>query len=160
MSDSLLILIASLAIGIKLRVPPRALLAAAVIASAGSAAAQRVLDTGGSQPEALFVAAMVVALAAELLARQMKLPALVLSVPGIIPLVPGSLAYSAMAAMVEGDNSLAAERAVLTALSAGGVSSGLLLATALCRQLPRYGPRRALLEELSPEAQELVELQG
>ncbi|MBI3927994.1 MAG: threonine/serine exporter family protein [Armatimonadetes bacterium] len=124
---------ASAATAVSFNVPRAALWMVPVVAAAGYTLAALGMQAGMSEPEALFVAAFAVAMAAESLAGTMRLPALVTAVPGIIPLVPGSTAYAAMAAAVAGEYGLAAENTVVALLSAGGIASGLLLAAALVR---------------------------
>lgn len=99
--------------------------------------AMQALDGHFSRPGALFVAAFVVAMVAEVLARWNHVPALVFSVNGILPLVPGSVAYRGMAANVRGDYTASAELLSLALFSAGAIACGLLLAGTLWRLKPR-----------------------
>ncbi len=130
----ILILLASLSIGVLFSLPPTSLLLASVIATAGHLANQGLLSAGAAPAEAAFVGAYLVAQIAEILARFLKVPAPVLSIPGIIPLVPGSVAYRATTHFVEGRELLGMETAIHAGLTAVGIASGLLLATSLSRR--------------------------
>lgn len=130
----MLIVGASLCIGVLFGLPRRSLLLAALIATAGHLANQGLLTAGAAAAEAAFAGAYLVAQSAEILARYRKVPAPVLSIPGIIPLVPGSVAYRATVHFVEGRELLGMETAIHAGLIAVGIASGLLLATSLSRR--------------------------
>jgi uncharacterized membrane protein YjjB (DUF3815 family) len=131
----LLIFLASLAIGVLSSIPPRSLLLSSIIAVAGSMVESSMLRIGAHPQEAAFAASFAVAILAELLARKFKVPSPVLSIPGIIPLVPGSVAYRATTYMVDGKELMGAQTAIGAALTAVGIASGLLLASALSRRV-------------------------
>lgn len=130
-----LIFMASLSTGVLFALPRRALVLAALIAAAGHSWKEWLLWYGASSPEAAFLGALLVATAAEVMARIMKLPSPVLAIPGIIPLVPGSAAYRAITHVVQGREVLGAETAVSAGMVAVAIASGLLLASALSRRL-------------------------
>lgn len=130
-----LVFFASLSLGILLNLPRGSLLLASLVGVAGSAVHSALLQIGAQPQEAAFAATFAVALLAELLARQLKVPSPVLSIPGIIPLVPGSVAYRATTYLVDGKEIVGAETAIGAALTAVGISSGLLLASALSRRV-------------------------
>ncbi len=132
---TLLIFTASLSTGVLFALPRRALVLAALIAAAGHSWKEWLLWYGASPAEGAFLGAFLVALAAEVMARVMKLPSPVLSIPGIIPLVPGSTAYRAITQVVQGKEVLGAETAVSAGMVAVSIASGLLLASALSRRL-------------------------
>lgn len=96
---------------------------------------QWLLARGATAPEAAFVAAFMVAMASELLARILKVPSTVLSIPGVIPLVPGSIAYRSVVHLVKGQEILGVEFGTRAGLTAVGIASGLLLASALSRRV-------------------------
>lgn len=128
------ILIASVAIGVLFSSPRRSLLTASLIACAGFAVKEWLLILGASIPEASFGGAFFVAQGAEFLARQMKVPSVVLSIPGVIPLVPGSVAYAAVIHLVRGREVSGLQTGIEALLAAFGIASGLLLAKALSRK--------------------------
>lgn len=132
---SLLILLASLSIGVLLNMPRKSLLLSSVIAVAGFLVNDSMLRIGAHPQEAAFAASFAVAILAELLARKLKVPSPVLTVPGIIPLVPGSVAYRATTYLVDGKEISGAQAAIGAALTAVGIASGLLLASAISRRV-------------------------
>jgi uncharacterized membrane protein YjjB (DUF3815 family) len=69
------------------------------------------------------------------LARVLKVPSPVLSIPGVIPLVPGSVAYRSVVHLVKGEEILGVELGTRAGLTAVGIASGLLLASALSRRV-------------------------
>jgi uncharacterized membrane protein YjjB (DUF3815 family) len=131
----LLIFLASLSIGVLLNMPRKSLLLASLIAVAGFMVNSSMLRIGAQPQEAAFAGSFAVAILAELLARKMKVPSPVLSIPGIIPLVPGSVAYRATTFLVDGKEISGAETAIGAALTAVGIASGLLLASAISRRV-------------------------
>lgn len=144
MSKFVLIFLASLSIGVLLNMPRRSLVLASLIAVAGSGVNSSLLLIGAHPQEAAFAASFAVAILAELLARKLKIPSPVLSIPGIIPLVPGSVAYRATTYLVDGREITGAQTAIGASLTAVGIASGLLLASALSRRvikplLARFG---------------------
>jgi uncharacterized membrane protein YjjB (DUF3815 family) len=82
---------------------------------------------------ASFVAALVVAVSSELLARIQRIPATVYSFAGIVTLVPGTSAFATMRLFLEGDYFNGLSRGTETLLTAGAVASGLVLAGAFIR---------------------------
>ncbi len=157
-----LIFFASLAIAVQFSLPRSAFLMSALIAVAGSMVNSSLLRIGAHPQESAFAAAFAVAILAELLARKMKVPSLVLSIPGIIPLVPGSAAYRATTYLVDGKELSGAETAIGAALTAVGIASGLLLASSISRRvvkplLARFSPAQhpVVVAELeAPEERE------
>lgn len=147
MTKFLLIFFASLAIGVRFNLPRKSFIVSALIAVAGSMVNSSLLRVGAHPQESAFAAAFAVAISAELLARKMRVPSLLLSIPGIIPLVPGSAAYRATTFLVDGKELSGAETAIGAALTAVGIASGLLLASSLSRRvikplLARFAPKQ------------------
>ncbi len=149
-----LIFFASLAIAVQFSLPRNSFLVSALIAVAGSMVNSSLLRVGAHPQESAFAAAFAVAILAELLARKMKVPSLVLSIPGIIPLVPGSAAYRATTYLVDGKELSGAETAIGAALTAVGIASGLLLASSLSRRVIK-----PLLARFSPSHHPMVTAQ-
>lgn len=131
----LMILLASLSTGVLFSLPRASLFTASIVAVGGYLLNSSLLGIGVTQQEAAFAASFAVSMLAELLAKEFKVPALVLAVPGIIPLVPGSTAYRATTYLVENEQSLGTETAMRASLTAVGIASGLLLASALSRRV-------------------------
>jgi uncharacterized membrane protein YjjB (DUF3815 family) len=155
-----LIFFASLSVGVLLNMPRQSLLLASVIGVAGSMVNSSMLRIGAHPQEAAFAASFAVAILAELLARKMKVPSPVLSIPGIIPLVPGSVAYRATTYLVDGKEISGAETAIGAALTAVGIASGLLLASAISRRVIKPLLARAakhkILAEVEPDDPETL----
>lgn len=142
-----LIFLASLSVGVLLNMPRQSLVLASVIGVAGSMVNSSLLRIGAHPQEAAFAASFAVAILAELLARRLKVPSPVLSIPGIIPLVPGSVAYRATTYLVDGKEISGAQTAIGASLTAVGIASGLLLASAISRRVIK-----PLLARFSPPA--------
>lgn len=130
-----LIFIAALALGPRFHLPRETLLVSSTIACLGFACSQWLTDHGATAPEAAFAGAFVVAMSSEFLARFLRVPSPVLSIPGIIPLVPGSVAYRAVTHLVKGEEVSGVGVGTNAVLTAVGIASGLLLASALARQV-------------------------
>ena len=135
MTNALLIFVATLALGVRFNLPRYTLPYSATIASVSYFVGQLLFTRGATAPEAAFVAAFMVAMISELLARLLKVPSPVLSIPGVIPLVPGSVAYRAVVHLVKGQEILGVEFGTRAGLTAVGIASGLLLASALSRRV-------------------------
>lgn len=133
----LLIFIAALCIGVIFNLPKGTLWVSAIIATLGSVLSD-LMGTWGSQPqESAFAAAFFVAISAEILARKMKVPALVLAIPGIIPLVPGKLAYRSAVYFVDNEQLSGSQTLITVGLTAIGIASGLLLASSISRRITK-----------------------
>lgn len=155
MTNALLIFVATLALGVRFNLPRYTLPYSATIASVSYFVGQWLLARGATAPEAAFVAAFMVAMISELLARVLKVPSPVLSIPGVIPLVPGSVAYRAVVHLVKGQEILGVELGTRAGLTAVGIASGLLLASALSRRVlkPVF---QVLILETSEESDEVA----
>ncbi len=133
--NALMIFLASLSTGVLFSLPRASLLTASAVAVGGYLMNSSMLGLGVTQQEAAFAASFAVSMLAELLAKFLKVPALVLAIPGIIPLVPGSTAYRATTYLVANEQLLGGETAMTASLTAVGIASGLLLASALSRRV-------------------------
>ena len=89
--------------------------------------------TGMSEPAATFLAAFLVAMASEILARIMRMPTSCFSVPGVIPLVPGLYAYHATFGFVNNQYAEGSSYAIRTLLVAAAIGAGLVMAGSLFR---------------------------
>lgn len=78
-----------------------------------------------------FIAAFLVYLYAEIMARILKAPSNIFLIPGIIPLLPGGTLYYTMQAIVEGDNDTAAFQGTQTAIITVGIAAGIVVGTVL-----------------------------
>lgn len=85
-----------------------------------------------------LVGALLVGLLGNLYARYKNRPAVIIQVPGIMLMVPGSLSFRGLRSLMEQDVGGGIQISITVALVAAGLSTGLILASAL---LP---PKRAL----------------
>lgn len=81
----------------------------------------------------MFIAATVVALFSEILARSWKQPVVIFLIPGVIPLVPGGKAYLTMLSFLQNDYLEGLELLVSTVFLAGAVAAGIILASSVFR---------------------------
>lgn len=82
-----------------------------------------------------FIAAAVVSLLSEILARKLKHPAILFVIPGIIPLVPGLGMYNTMLYLVQNHFDLAISTGAATLFISGAIALGVLIITSLSRTL-------------------------
>lgn len=82
---------------------------------------------------AFFIAAVVVAIYSEVMARVRKMPASVFILVGMLPLVPGEGIYLTMKALVDGDSVAFMNEGRHTFAVAGALSLGILLVSSLAR---------------------------
>lgn len=87
----------------------------------------------------IFVAAVGIGLMAEIGARVLHIPVLLIAVPGIIPLVPGVQAYRTMLSLVRGDYLGALTNGTETLFVAGAIAVGIAVATVPLRLGRRGG---------------------
>lgn len=78
-----------------------------------------------------LVGALLVGILGNLYARLRNRPAIIIQVPGIMLMVPGSLSFRGLASLMEQDSLGGIQIAVSVALVAAGLSTGLILASAL-----------------------------
>lgn len=123
----LLCTVASASTSILLNVPRRALTACGLMGTAAFFAAGWFGDHGASPLAANFLAALIVAVLAEITARLMRLPVSIFTVPGVIPLVPGVTAYKAMFAFVQDQYDAGNSLAISAVLLAAAISAGLVM---------------------------------
>jgi len=87
----------------------------------------------------VFFASIIVATASEFMARRYKVPVTVFAISGIVPLVPGSLAYSTMYSLAEGDYLQGLALGTKTFLAAGAIAAGIIFVGALVRTIKMRG---------------------
>ena len=97
----------------------------------------------------IFVAAVGIGLMAEIGARILHIPVLLIAVPGIIPLVPGVQAYRTMLALVRGDFLGALTNGTETLFVAGAIAVGIAVATVPLR-LGRKGGVKGVRKAARP----------
>ena len=123
-------LIAVGAFAVRLGVPPRAMVEAAILGAAAWLAFIAVSDLGGRVDPALatFGAAVIIGVVGRVLARRSEAPAALWVVPAILPLLPGLQIVQAMLAATEAARVSGLVGAISTAFFIGtGVASGDLI---------------------------------
>lgn len=88
---------------------------------------------GGTVFFSTLVAALLICLWAEAMARRRKAPATIFLVPGIIPLLPGGALYYTMDSVVRKDMDTFVAKAGETAFVAIGIAGGILIASEIVR---------------------------
>jgi len=99
--------------------------------------------------QASFAGAFVVALAAHILSKRLRMPMIIFSVPGIILLVPGGLAYNAMRHIVENDYLTAISYASKAFMTSGAIAMGLVFAEVLMQLIFKYMRKRKTISQMS-----------
>lgn len=106
-----------------------------IIASIGGALAWfTYLVSRNLQPSeifSLFLAAMVVSIYSEVMARVFKTPVTIFIICGIIPLVPGGLMYFATLEAVKGNLELSMSKGIQTLFSAGAIAIGIVFVSSI-----------------------------
>ena len=90
-----------------------------------------------------FIAAAVVSLYAEIMARIRKYPATSYLLASLVPLIPGAGVYYTMSAIARNDMATFSQKGVETAAIAGSIAIGILLVSSSFRMLSVYKQRRA-----------------
>ncbi|WP_122640122.1 threonine/serine exporter family protein [Romboutsia sp. Marseille-P6047] len=86
-----------------------------------------------NDPFSNFIAAFLVSLVSEILARKLKQPAIVFVIPGIIPLVPGLGMYKTMLYLVQSNFALAISKGSSVLFVGGSITLGVLVVTSLVK---------------------------
>ena len=84
-----------------------------------------------------FVAAVVLTVYAEIMARVAKCPATLFIIVAVIPLVPGGSLYGTMYHFIKGDFAASSAQGVRTLLIAVAIAAGMLFPTSLFQLLRR-----------------------
>ena len=90
-----------------------------------------------------FIAALLVSLSSELLARRLKQPAIVFTIPGIILLVPGLGMYNTMLYLVQGNYTAAIAKGADVLFIAVALSMGVLIVTSLFKTIFMVSQKKA-----------------
>lgn len=85
----------------------------------------------------MFMAATVVAVLSEIMARRWRQPVVIFLIPGVIPLVPGGKAYLTMLSFLQNNYLEGLELLVSTVFLAGAVAAGIILASSVFRVYSR-----------------------
>jgi uncharacterized membrane protein YjjB (DUF3815 family) len=84
-----------------------------------------------SEVFSLFLAAMIVSIYSEIMARLYKSPVTIFIICGIIPLVPGGLMYFATLEAVKGNLELSMSKGIQTLFSAGAIAIGIVFVSSI-----------------------------
>lgn len=125
--------IAAAGFGIVFNVPRGSVIAAGISGAIGWFGYLIIMQIYPSPIVATFVASVLIGLMGEFFAKRMKNPSTIFIIPGIIPLVPGIMSFRTIKALIDGDNELALNLAILTVGIALAVSSGLIFVISLSR---------------------------
>jgi uncharacterized membrane protein YjjB (DUF3815 family) len=124
----------SAAITLSFRGRPRAVPGAGAAGMLGYVVYDICVRVQGSQVLGVFLGALAVGTAGELLARRLREPNLVFVVPALFPLVPGIMAYGGMLNLARGEMSAAVHDLTKTLFYAGALAAGLSLPPAFLRR--------------------------
>lgn len=125
--------IATVGFSVFLNAPTNSLLPAGVTGGIGWCVYFYLFGVSANSIFANFIAAGVVSLLSEILARKLKQPAILFVIPGIIPLVPGLGMYNTMLYMVQKDFELGISTGVDTVFVGVAIALGVLIITSLSR---------------------------
>ena len=123
--------LAALGFGILFHIRGKNLIYAGNSGAIGGIVYYFVLNIGGNEVLAVFMASLLFALYSEVMARICQTPVTTFIVPGLIPLVQGVGMYEMMAFAVEGHADLLMDKALQTLSIAGALVLGLLCASAI-----------------------------
>ena len=128
--------IATVGFSVFFNVPKFALIPAGLTGGIGWSIYYCLINATNNDILSNFLAAALVALISEILARKLKYPAILFVIPGIIPLVPGLGMYNTMLYLVQSNYELAVAKGANVVLFVGGaISLGVLVVTSLSRTL-------------------------
>ena len=127
--------IATIGFSVFLNAPKSALIPAGLTGGIGWSVYYCLINATNNDILANFLAAALVALISEVLARKLKYPAILFVIPGIIPLVPGLGMYNTMLYLVQSNYELAIAKGANVLFVGGAISLGVLVITSLARTL-------------------------
>ncbi|MEG1410557.1 MAG: threonine/serine exporter family protein [Terrisporobacter sp.] len=127
--------IATIGFAIFLNGPKSTLLPSGLVGGIGWAVYYFIMTITSNEIMANFLAAILVSLASEILARKLKQPAIVFVIPGIILLVPGLGMYNTMLYLVQNDYTQAIAKGADVLFVGGAISMGVLIITALFKTM-------------------------
>ncbi len=127
--------ISTIGFAIFLKAPKTTLIPSGFVGAIGWSTYYILMTITNSNIVANFIAAVLVSLSSELLARKFKQPAIVFTIPGIILLVPGLGMYNTMLYLVQNNYASAVAKGADVLFIAGSLSMGVLIVTALFKTL-------------------------
>ncbi|MGL6107043.1 threonine/serine exporter family protein [Romboutsia sp.] len=127
--------LATVGFSIFLNSPVSTLLPAGITGGVGWAIFYYLMLVSSNSIFSNFIAAAIVSLMSEILARKLKHPAILFVIPGIIPLVPGLGMYNTMLYLVQGNYDLAIATGADVLFVASAIALGVLVITSLSRTI-------------------------
>ena len=132
--------------------PKKSLIPAGVIGGIGWTFSIILLKFYGNAILSNFLAAALISLISEILARKMKYPAIIFVIPGMLPLIPGLGLYNTMLYLVEGNYSSAISIGTKSLFVSASIATGILLITSLVKTYYiicfKINNRKVLLKKL------------
>lgn len=110
---------------------------AGLCGATGWASYKNVLMFTNSNIFAVFVAAMVISIISEIMAKVLKTPSTVFYIPSLFPIVPGISSYQTVLYIINGRLNDAVSKGIETLGSAGAISFGILLVSTIFRFINR-----------------------
>lgn len=142
----LLSVVATVCFAVLYQIPRRGIIPVGVLGGVAWFCYATGVHYGLNPVAASFLSSLIVSLCSEAFARRLKMPVTVFSVPAIVVLVPGINAFMAMKSFVAGHFLNGMAQGMQTALLAGALASGLVIAGVLYRALGKgrgYAERRS-----------------
>lgn len=124
--------------------PVASLIPAGIAGGVGWAIYFYLMTTTSNSILSNFVAALVVSLFSEILARKLKHPAILFVIPGIIPLVPGLGMYNTMLFLVQKNYDMAISTGADVLFVGGSIALGVLVITSLARTISIFKIKKKL----------------
>ena len=128
-------LFATIGFAIFLNSPKSILIHSGIIGGIGWTLYVFLIENSFSPISANFIAAALVSIFSEILARKLKHPAISFVIPGIIPLVPGLSLYNTMLFLVQNNYDSAISTGATTLFVSGAIALGVLVVSSLFRTL-------------------------
>jgi uncharacterized membrane protein YjjB (DUF3815 family) len=135
MKEIILAFIGSYCPAILFNIERKNLIWAGLCGAAGWTAYSSVLALTESNIFAVFIAAIIISLMSEILAKILKTPATVFYIPSLFPIVPGIPAYYTVLYIIDKKIMEATYKGLETLSSAGAISFGILLISTIFRYI-------------------------
>lgn len=113
--------------------PIKSLIPAGAIGGVGWTVYMILFNFSGNAILANFLAAALISLLSEILARKMKYPAIIFVIPGILPLIPGLGLYNTMLSLVEERYTDAISIGTNALFVSASIAMGVLLITSMVK---------------------------
>jgi uncharacterized membrane protein YjjB (DUF3815 family) len=133
MREFVLAFLGSYAPAVLFNIERKNLVWAGLCGATGWAAYKYVLSLTSSNIFSVFVAAVVISLISEIMAKILKTPSTVFYIPSLFPIVPGISAYQTVLYIINDRLNDSVYKAIETLGSAGAISFGILLVSTFFR---------------------------